>query len=1176
MIFVLLITIFVFQIPVLGQVPNSDSTEKSQLLEVKTVKLSAEDIEARKKTALDSATLSGDMKIKIEENFSSAISNLKKANELNLKIQEFEKNMANTAEILEKMKKTTIQTNRDFKPSIPKDSSLAQLEQQLAQSQADLSSATGSLAEAETTLKSFSERRMEIPKLIVEAKKRFDAITQSLSTPAQATLDSMETAVSARTLLNSQKLLTESEIATLEKEQLSHDSRLEIAKAKRDQFLARVSELDVAAKAWQEIVNERRKAEAELAVQKAREALKDAAYANPAVTKLAQENARLAELRTGPQGLAARIEESSKRQDQVSKLLTKVRENFKSIKDRIRATGFTNAIGILLRVKRAEIPNVSEFRRSMNRRKNNISFVQLQLIELDEKMSALANMDLSISSAISEVNKNTPEEQLNLIKTNIKDTLTTRKGLIESLISDYNAYFVRMVDVDSLERQLVSEISTYTSFIDERILWVQSCQPLRYYDLPRATKAIGSLASSGMAKNLGTLILNNVKANPVSTVLLLIAVIAVFMADRRLTSNLRQIAEEVSRATSDNFYLTVQATISTLVHSFLWPLVIIAILYVIGGSQDASEQIKAVISSLNSLLGFIAISCGIRSIFLPKGLAEVHFKWKPLEINNFLKNRLFLIIITCGPLYFIFKTIESLPRDSSIESLERLVFMAGSIVLAILLGSTFRPSGFFFRNVEDYDSSNWIFRLRYVIFLLAGIIPACLVIMSGLGYFYTSVQILGRTVQTLILLFCIQLLYAFSYRALNIVKRSMAIRKAQERKARLEAQKTIDQTDSAAGEKHPGSISGQTTSDQSRTAGENTVSSLTPVADNEPNIYTMGKQTRKLFLGAAMICTFVGLWFIWKDVMPALKAFNRITLWTTSMKITEGFSASDGTTESRVVDRIVSITLSDIILAITVIFLTITGSRNLPGFLEFSILRRLTFDNGVKFAIRTISSYLITVAGFVIAFHLIGISWDKVQWLVAAVSVGLGFGLQEIFANFVSGLIILFERPMRVGDIVTVGDISGTVARIQIRATTITDWDRKEVIIPNKEFITARLVNWTLTDTILRVIFKVGVAYGSDTDLVQKLLLSVASGSPKVLNDPPTKAVFMGFGESSLDFELRVFIPNMDGWADFLHSINKGIDNAFRANDVEIPFPQRDLHLRVSDGNLKVQIAGQA
>jgi potassium efflux system protein len=177
-------------------------------------------------------------------------------------------------------------------------------------------------------------------------------------------------------------------------------------------------------------------------------------------------------------------------------------------------------------------------------------------------------------------------------------------------------------------------------------------------------------------------------------------------------------------------------------------------------------------------------------------------------------------------------------------------------------------------------------------------------------------------------------------------------------------------------------------------------------------------------------------------------------------------------------------------------------------------------------------------------------------------TVGLGFGLQEIFANFISGLIILFEQPIRVGDVVTVSDVTGTVTNIKIRATTIRKWDQKELIVPNKEFMTGRLINWTLTDGVLRLDFAVGIAYGSDIAKAERVLYEVAEGHQKVLKDPKPIVLFRDFGDSSLDFELRAYVSGIDSYVPVWHEINCAIDTAFRAAGVEIAFPQRDIHIR--------------
>jgi potassium efflux system protein len=224
----------------------------------------------------------------------------------------------------------------------------------------------------------------------------------------------------------------------------------------------------------------------------------------------------------------------------------------------------------------------------------------------------------------------------------------------------------------------------------------------------------------------------------------------------------------------------------------------------------------------------------------------------------------------------------------------------------------------------------------------------------------------------------------------------------------------------------------------------------------------------------------------------------------------------------------------------------------------------LTLDPGARHAITLLCRYAISAFGILLTFSAIGLSWSSLQWLVAALSVGLGFGLQEIVANFVSGLIVLFERPFRVGDVVTVGDTSGTVTRIRIRATTILDWDRRELIVPNKEFITGKLINWSLTDSITRVVIPVGIAYGSDTMMAEKLLMKAARGNPLVQNKPEPSALFLGFGDNCLNFELRVFVSSVQDRLTVTHQLHHAIEKTFREAGISIAFPQRDVHLELS------------
>ena len=185
---------------------------------------------------------------------------------------------------------------------------------------------------------------------------------------------------------------------------------------------------------------------------------------------------------------------------------------------------------------------------------------------------------------------------------------------------------------------------------------------------------------------------------------------------------------------------------------------------------------------------------------------------------------------------------------------------------------------------------------------------------------------------------------------------------------------------------------------------------------------------------------------------------------------------------------------------------------------------------------------------FTMTLGSLGLSWDKMQWLVAALGVGLGFGLQEIFANFISGIILLFERPIRIGDVITINNLDGTVSRIRIRATTLIDFDRKEILVPNKVFVTERLINWSLSDTVTRIILRVGFAYGSDLKKCREILLQAAKENRRVLRDPEPVVLFMSFGASTLDHELRVHVSDINDRLAATDELNRHIDALCKAH----------------------------
>jgi potassium efflux system protein len=250
--------------------------------------------------------------------------------------------------------------------------------------------------------------------------------------------------------------------------------------------------------------------------------------------------------------------------------------------------------------------------------------------------------------------------------------------------------------------------------------------------------------------------------------------------------------------------------------------------------------------------------------------------------------------------------------------------------------------------------------------------------------------------------------------------------------------------------------------------------------------------------------------------------------------------------------------------AILIVVVTWIAVQNLPGLLELSVLRTMSIDTGTRYAIARVSQYIVTAIGLALLFGVLNVDWSKFGWIAAALSVGLGFGLQEVVANFVCGLILLFEQPVRVGDVVTLNNMTGTVTKIQMRATTITNWDRQEIIVPNKNLITGTILNWTLSAAVNRVVIPVGVAYGTDTERARQILLEVATDHPLVLGDPGPSTSFEQFADSSLTIILRAYLPNLDNRLKTISELHTEIDKRFASEDIQIAFPQLDLHLRDS------------
>ena len=225
----------------------------------------------------------------------------------------------------------------------------------------------------------------------------------------------------------------------------------------------------------------------------------------------------------------------------------------------------------------------------------------------------------------------------------------------------------------------------------------------------------------------------------------------------------------------------------------------------------------------------------------------------------------------------------------------------------------------------------------------------------------------------------------------------------------------------------------------------------------------------------------------------------------------------------------------------------------------------LNIEESTQFTILRINHYIIMIIGAVVAFQFIGINLSGLAVIFGLLSVGIGFGLQNVTSNFVAGLILLFERPIKIGDRVSVGDTEGDVRDINIRSTTIVTLDNVAIIVPNSEFVSNNVVNWSHGDTKIRMNIEVGVSYDSDLDTVLRSLQEVAEAHPKVLDKPRPDVIFRSFGDSAWNMELRAWVKNPKIHHIVASDINCAIVRKFRENNIEIPFPQRDLHLRSAE-----------
>jgi potassium efflux system protein len=972
-------------------------------------------------------------------------------------------------------------------------------------------------------------RAATLPSEISEKKMALETVkTQLTDNPPPG--ESPQLTNARQTRLAAQQLLFTQQLAALEAEQAAYPATNALVPKQTD--LAR-----------KELLNHQRylsSLEEQIRIQTARETQEKVDEAE------AREEQTLPELRPLAEEIRKITEEYQEQMRKVgdldfalNSLNTTIKdetEEFDRRRKRIENLGVTNALGRLLREKRASLKR--ERLSITQKRRNNTSVrdAQEKVFSISEQRNDLleseaSEQELLINKVIQSYPDSSPEE----IQSEVQDFFNERLDSLGLLQTAYQTTFEKQVALDSTRLEYLRLIESRLTYIDERVLWIRSDPFLSSEEIEGFKQDAKQLIYGSRWKRLVTELSGQPAYNSIFLALVILFTIILVFYRPRLKQRLANEGSIAAKRRCREFTPTIKAIMLTLFLSLLWPGIFGLLGWRIRMGEDAELFSYVLGNATLAVVLFIWPFEWVRHVVRDQGLAQSHFGVSEPTRNMLRQHSRWMVSTAALLLWLVGINIAleegSLTTQTWSGAVGRFALLILLLQLTVQVGILFSPKRGLGVLLGQSNEHHILYRFRLLFFLGLGFIFPTLAVLLCLGFGYTAI-ILTK-----------QILYSAGV-IIGLISLSLVIRRwLLIRRRRLAMKQYLERVEKQR-EKVEAGI---------------------PTADVLPfempeeeavNLAALNQQSIHLLYGFVTLIGGFSLWLIWNNVLPAFKQIGRIELWKVD-----------------VAGELVDVTFSNLLLASFVLAVTFFASKNLPALLEMFLLAQLPFDSGARFAIKAITRYLLIVIGVVIGLSMVRVQWSQYQWLVAGATVGLGFGLQEIFANFVSGLIVLLERPCRVGDVVTVGDVTGVVSRIQIRATTVTNWDRQELIVPNREFVTGRLLNWTLSNAVNRLTIPVGIAYGSDTELATQLLSQVVKENENVLEDPAPIVTFENFGASSLDFMIRCYLPSLDNRLSTIHDLHTQIDRIFRQHKIEISFPQRDLHLRTVSSDVSQALA---
>ncbi len=766
--------------------------------------------------------------------------------------------------------------------------------------------------------------------------------------------------------------------------------------------------------------------------------------------------------------------------------------------DRATGSGLSRTAGYLLRRKHV----------MLNRERTMLSQLYPQGNAVDEAQDILGDIDTELDKV---------EQKLSASHTPAQNKiLEARKKILNEMSLDVDRCLADILIPSGVNlKKLSNIIDDYQRLIDTNLLWVRSDKPVGISEITRLLTVIKQIKAHPMTEVVNSF-WNNVKSRPYLAFSFLLITLAIALPYRFFIHRITLMSSSISGSNAMRLWPTIQGVCYTILAALPVWFALTAISWFLGHYAEPESTESSIADAIAvTALVFLPLEI-LRQLIRPHGIAAAHFGWPEVVIKPLGQAvRRFGWI---GLTLVFFATFLLLERyvHREISALARVVFAILMVFITSTLWSLLGKKTGVVAGLQATQPDSLLAKLTWIWRPLLIAIPVFLAGLSLSGYAYAAGQLTISLYQTIWLAVGASVLQGIAERWLLVSKRRIALRQ-------LKEQVAIKEQAEASGAE-------------------------ADILDvNQMKLSAIDQQTHRLINAAVIIVLFFGLIWIWGPVLPALSFLDSIILWQET--------APDGTVVS-------TVALSNVLIALPTLLITFVLVRNTPGLLEALILQRLPLDNAARYAMNTLISYIFAFCGVIVVAGTLGLRWSSVQWLAAGLSVGLGFGLQEVVANFVCGLIVLFEQPIRVGDVVTIDTVTGIVSRIRMRATTVTTYDRQEYVIPNKDLITGRVINWTLSDSVNRSLVRVGVAYGTDTRRVGSLLKEICLQTPYILKEPPPIITFDEFGDSTLNFAVRFYLASLDNRFATVNELHNAIAERFAEENIEIAFPQMDVHVK--------------